>query len=117
MELSWTIGKYLRQRLKSPQKGITTLLEASLWHLLITPPSHLTPQKDRGLVGIFFERGKVYPCPCMVTGLQILSREILGNFRLSSVSNFRQKIVGTPNIWGVALIYQSLRVRYISNWK
>jgi len=30
----------LRQRLKSPQKGITTLLEASLWHLLVTPPLH-----------------------------------------------------------------------------
>jgi hypothetical protein len=39
-----------RRELKSLQKGITTLSEASLRHLLITPPSHFTTQKVKGLV-------------------------------------------------------------------
>jgi hypothetical protein len=39
-----------RDESKSLQKGITTLLEASHDHLLITPPSHFTPQKVEGFV-------------------------------------------------------------------
>ncbi len=31
---------------------MTTLLEASYDHLLVTPPSHFTPQKVRGWVGV-----------------------------------------------------------------
>jgi hypothetical protein len=46
----------LRHESKSLQKGITTLLEASHDHLLITPPSHVTPQKVEGLV-VEFTRG------------------------------------------------------------
>jgi hypothetical protein len=51
----------LRYELKSPQKGMTTLLEASLDHLLATPPSHFIPQKVRGfVVGLIGnERGKL----------------------------------------------------------
>ena len=41
------------QKLKSPQKGITTLLEAPHRHLLVTPPSHFTPQKVKGFVAAF----------------------------------------------------------------
>jgi hypothetical protein len=37
-----------RHELKSLQRGITTLLEASQCHLLITPPSHFTPRKVEG---------------------------------------------------------------------
>jgi hypothetical protein len=37
-----------RHELKSLQKGVTTLLEASHDHLLKTPPSHFTPQKVKG---------------------------------------------------------------------
>ena len=40
----------LRDELKNLQKGITTLLEASHDHLLITPPSHFMPQKVKGFV-------------------------------------------------------------------
>ncbi len=43
-------GSNLRQELKSLQKGITTLLEASQDHFLVTPPSHFTPQKAKGFV-------------------------------------------------------------------
>jgi len=40
----------LKHELKRLQKGITTLLEASHYHLLMTPPSHFTPQKVKGFV-------------------------------------------------------------------
>ncbi len=40
----------LRNELKSLQKGIPTLLEASHDHLLITPPSHRQLQKVKGFV-------------------------------------------------------------------
>jgi hypothetical protein len=40
----------LKHELKRLQKGITTLLEASHYHLLVTPPSHFTPQKVKGFV-------------------------------------------------------------------
>ncbi len=39
-----------RHQLKSLQKDITTLLETSLRHLLITPPFHLNPPKINGFV-------------------------------------------------------------------
>jgi hypothetical protein len=39
-----------RHKSKSLQKGITTLLEASHDHLLITPPSHRQLQKVKGFV-------------------------------------------------------------------
>jgi hypothetical protein len=37
-----------RYGIKSLQKSSTTLLEASQWHLLVTPPSHFIPQKVKG---------------------------------------------------------------------
>jgi hypothetical protein len=40
----------LTQNLKNLQKGILTLLQASLDHLQITPPSHFTPRKVKGFV-------------------------------------------------------------------
>ena len=39
-----------RLELKSLQKGMTTLLEASHDHLLITPPSHRAYLKVKGFV-------------------------------------------------------------------
>ena len=42
--------EFIGDKSKSLQKGITTLLEASLDHLWITPPSHFTLQKVRGFV-------------------------------------------------------------------
>ena len=39
-----------RHESESLQKSITTLSEASLRHLLTTPPSHFTPRKVRGFV-------------------------------------------------------------------
>jgi hypothetical protein len=50
----------LWHELKNLQKGIKTLLEASHDHLLVTPPSHFKPQKVRGWLGGFCERGIVY---------------------------------------------------------
>jgi hypothetical protein len=38
----------LGNKLKSLQKGATTLLEALQRNLLITPPSHFSPQKVEG---------------------------------------------------------------------
>jgi hypothetical protein len=55
----------------------------------------------------FFERGKVYPC--MVAGLQILSRKFLVSF---GVKFLKQKN-GNHNILGVEPIYQNLRLRAI----
>ena len=52
MEISRRTGSVRRHESKSLQKGITTLLEASLCHLLVTPPSHFIPQKAKGQ---FFE--------------------------------------------------------------
>jgi hypothetical protein len=43
---------------RHPQREILSPLEASLDHLLITPPSHFTPQKVRGWVGRFFVNGR-----------------------------------------------------------
>jgi hypothetical protein len=40
----------LRQKYKSPQKGITTLLEAPHRHFLVTPPSHFTPGRLKVLL-------------------------------------------------------------------
>jgi hypothetical protein len=45
---------------KKTPMGIYLPLEASHDHLLVTPPSHFAPQKDKGFVGMFFKRGKVY---------------------------------------------------------
>jgi hypothetical protein len=39
---------------RHPQREILSPLEASHDHLLITPPSHFTPQKFKGFVGRFF---------------------------------------------------------------
>ena len=49
----WRSGREwikLRQKLESLQKGILTLSEASYDHLLVTPPSHFTPQKVKGYI-------------------------------------------------------------------
>ena len=43
---------------------ILSPLEASLDHLLVTPPSHFTPQKAEGfVVGLITYRGNNYPYP------------------------------------------------------
>ena len=52
------IGPYCAHESKDLQKGITTPLEVSHDHLLITPPSHFRLQKVRGLVvGFSWLRG------------------------------------------------------------
>ena len=55
--VSWS-NSYLKGELKSPQKGLTTLLEALLWQLLITPPSHRQLQKVKGFVVGLIGRGR-----------------------------------------------------------
>ncbi len=39
---------YVEQKLENLQKGIVPLMEALNRHLLVTPPSHFTPQKIKG---------------------------------------------------------------------
>ena len=48
----------LRREFKSLQKGITTLLEASHDHLLVTPPSHRTHLKVEGFVVGLIDNGR-----------------------------------------------------------
>ena len=47
-------------KLKSLQKDIKILLEASQDHLLAPPPSHFGLQKVRGWLGVLFERMIIY---------------------------------------------------------
>jgi hypothetical protein len=56
----------------SLQKENRSPLEASLDHLLKTPPSHFSPQKVRGWVGRFFVNEEKSTTR-MVTALKILS--------------------------------------------
>jgi len=54
-------------------------LAVSHYHLLVTPPSHFTPQKIRGYVGRFF-MNEEKSTNRMVSGLRILSSGFLGSF-------------------------------------
>ena len=49
----------LKHELKRLQKGITTLLEASHYHLLVTPPSHNSLKRLEVGLGGFGERVKL----------------------------------------------------------
>jgi len=51
LQVRWRSGggqAMLKHELKRLQKGITALLEAPHYHLLVTPLSHFTPQKVKG---------------------------------------------------------------------
>ena len=101
MEISWEDRDSLKYGLKSLQKGMAPLLEASHCHLLVTPPSHFKLQKVRGFVGRFFvNEGKIYS-PKFIRAAYPVKRI----FRPGSDSNFRQKIMGNPSILGVVPIY------------
>ena len=75
IEISWRTG-YVEKKLESLQKGITTLLEASHRHLLVTPPSHFTPQKVEGFVVGLTGNGRESMAE-ILDRAEILSREIL----------------------------------------
>jgi hypothetical protein len=47
-------------KIKSLQKDIKILLEASQYHLLAPPPSHFGLQKVRGRLGVLCERTIIY---------------------------------------------------------
>jgi hypothetical protein len=55
---------------------MTTLLEASYDHLLITPPSHFTPQKVKGYVIELTATGRE-SVAVILDQAEILSREFL----------------------------------------
>jgi len=68
-------GQATWSEIKSLQKGIATLLEASLRYLLVTPPFHFTPQKVRSWVWrLFLNEGESRSRS--VARLQILASEI-----------------------------------------
>jgi hypothetical protein len=69
----------LRNELKSLQKGFTILLEASLSHFLVTPPSHFTPQKVKGfVVGFTWLRRRTITSKILLSSWAVKGKNVLG---------------------------------------
>ena len=76
--------------IRSLQKGITTLLEASHGHLLITQPSHFTPQKVNGFLA---SEPTTFPLSG-VFGKNLLRRNSQITHRFKRISRISEKGIG-----------------------
>jgi len=72
-------------KLKSLQKDIKILLEASQDHLLAPPPSHFGLQKVRGWLGVLFERMIIYTSNGNRTANSV--KRILGPFNVTFLTS------------------------------
>jgi hypothetical protein len=67
---------------RRPQREILTPLEASQDHSLVTPPSHLTPQKAKGYVDTFTGNGGIITNKRILLWQLVVKAKFRGNLTI-----------------------------------